>query len=279
MVLHDEPGVSAFQGKVVVLTGASQGIGREMALQLADRGARLVLAARSHDKLEQVAQKCRDRGAETTAVPTDITDRLACEMLIRRAVADFDGIDVLINNAGISVVARFGDLEAMDLPEQVMKVNYLGSVYCTYYGLPYLRRAKGRIVAVASLTGRTGVPLRSIYAASKHAMVGFFESLRIEEKLHGVSVTIALPDFVQTEVRERVLGPRGTPLAFDGGSSRFMTAERCAELILRAAAKRKREIVMSGRGKLGKWIKVIAPGAVDRMAERAMRQVKYEDSR
>ena len=167
---------TAFRDCVVILTGASQGIGREMALQLADQGARLVLAARTHNKLEQVAEACRDRGAEATAVPTDVTDRLACEMLVRRAVADFEAIDMLINNAGISVVATLADLETLDLPEQVMAVNYLGSLYCTYYALPHLRRSKGRIVAVSSLSGRAGVPMRSIYAASKHAVMGWQRS-------------------------------------------------------------------------------------------------------
>lgn len=270
---------TAFRNCVVILTGASQGIGREMTLQLADQGARLVLASRTHNKLEQVAEACRDRGAEATAVPTDVTDRLACEMLVRRAVADFEAIDMLINNAGISVVASLADLETLDLPEQVMAVNYLGSLYCTYYALPHLRRSKGRIVAVSSLSGRAGVPMRSIYAASKHAVMGFFESLRIEEKPHGVSVTIALPDFVQTEVKERVFGPSGERMAIDPGRARFMSAKRCAELILRAAARRKREVILSARGKLGQWIKLVAPGVVDRMAERAMRQVKYEHSR
>ena len=172
-------------------------------------------------------------------------------------------------------MATLADLDALDLPERVMAVNYLGSLYCTYYALPHLRRSMGRIVAVSSLTGRTGVPMRSIYAASKHAVMGFFESLRIEEKPHGVSVTIALPDFVQTEVRERVLGPSGERLAIDSGKARFMSAERCADLILRAAARRKRELILSARGRLGQWIKLVAPSVVDRMAERAMRHVKY----
>lgn len=268
--------MTAFADHVVILTGASQGIGRAMAHQLADQGAKLVLAARTTERLERVAEECRDRGATTIARSTDVTDRIACEHLIRRAVAEFDRVDMLINNAGISVVARFADIEDMDLPERVMAVNYLGSVYCTYYALPYLRKSKGRVVAVSSLSGRTGVPLRSIYAASKHAMIGFFESIRIEEQEHGVSVTIALPDLVQTEVKERVLGPNGEPLAIDPGKSRLMTAERCAALTLEGAAKRKREVIMSRRGRIGRWAKLIAPEFVDGLADRAMKEVKYD---
>ncbi len=264
-----------FADKTVILTGASQGIGRVMAYQLAGQGANLLLAARRLEPLQQVARDCVASGAGAVAVPTDVTDRDACERLVARAVEEFGGVDVLINNAGISVVARLSDLEALDLPERVMAVNYFGSLYCTYYALPHLRRSAGRLVAVSSLTGRAGVPYRSIYAASKHAMMGFFESVRIEEKQHGVSVTIALPDFVATEVKERVLGPKGERLALDAGTATFMTAERCAELILAAAAKRKREVVLSARGKVGQWIKLIAPGMVDRMAERAMGKVKY----
>ena len=238
MVLHGASGMTAFEDHVVVLTGASQGIGRAMAHQLADQGAKLVLAARNTERLDRVAEECRDRGATAIARSTDVTDRIACEHLIRRAVAEFDRVDIVINNAGISVVAKFADIQDMDLPERVMAVNYLGGVYCTYFALPHLRRSKGRIVAVASLAGHTGVPLRSIYAASKHAMIGFFESLRIEEQEYGVSVTIALPDLVQTEVKERVLGRTGVRLAVHPGKTTFMTAELCAALILEGAAKR-----------------------------------------
>jgi short-subunit dehydrogenase len=146
-------------------------------------------------------------------------------------------------------------------------VNYLGSAYLTAYALPYLKQTKGRIVGVSSLAGKNGVPTRSGYAASKHAMAGFFDSLRIELSDSGVSVTMIYPGFVKSEIRERAAGADGKPLGQSlVHESEVMTAETCARIIISAAAKRKREEVMTLRGKLGQWIKLIAPGMVDRVA-------------
>jgi short-subunit dehydrogenase len=225
-----------FQDHVVVVTGASRGIGRALALQLAEQHAVLSLAARDADRLEAVADECRRHGAQVVVVPTDVTDRKRCQHLMEQTVSRVGPIDALINNAGLSVVARFEDILDLSLAARVMNVNYLGSVYCTYYALPHLKVTRGRIVGVSSLTGRTGVPLRSVYAGSKHAMAGFFDSLRIEVRKHGISVTMAYPDFVQTEVRERALGPDGQPVGISPpGQSAFMTAERCGQIILAGA--------------------------------------------
>ncbi len=278
LVLHGQvfPMARTFQDHVVVVTGASRGIGRALALQLAEQRALLALAARDEDRLEAVADECRGHGARVIVVPTDVTERLECQSLMEQTASTLGAIDTLINNAGISVVARFEDIQDLSLADRVMTVNYLGSVYCTHYALPHLKAAGGRIVGVSSLTGKSGVPLRSVYAASKHAMAGFFDSLRIEVRKYGVSVTMAYPDFVQTEVRERALGPDGKPVGLGpAGQSNFMTAERCAQIILEAAAKRKREVIMSARGRAGVWLKLIAPSLLDRMARRAMERVHY----
>ncbi|MHC4064749.1 MAG: SDR family oxidoreductase [Planctomycetota bacterium] len=266
-----------FQDHVVVVTGASRGIGRALALQLAEQQALLSLAARDTERLEAVADDCRRHGAQVMVVPTDVTDRERCQDLMEQTVSRLGPIDTLINNAGLSAVARFEDILDLSLAARLMTVNYLGSVYCTYYALPHLKATRGRIVGVSSLTGKTGVPLRSVYAASKHAMAGFFDSLRIEMRSYGISVTMAYPDFVQTEVRERALGPDGQPVGIEpAGQSAFMTAERCGYIILDAAAKRRREVVMSARGKVGMWLKLIAPNLIDRMATNAMRKVSYQ---
>jgi short-subunit dehydrogenase len=272
--------VRTFQNHAVVVTGASRGIGRALALELAGQGAMLALAARDEGRLEAVADECRSNGVRVIVVPTDVTDRLQCRNLMEKTVSSLGQIDTLINNAAISVVARFEDIRDLSLANRVMTVNYLGSVYCTHYALPHLKAAGGRIVGVSSLSGKTGVPLRTVYAASKHAMAGFFDSLRIEVEEHGISVTMAYPDFVQTEVRERALGPDGRPVGLSPGSqSNFMTAERCAQIIIAAAAKRKREVIMSARGKAGEWLKLIAPGLIDRVARRAMERVHYGAAR
>lgn len=267
----------AFRGNVVVLTGASAGIGREMALQLASQGAELVLAARSPEPLEEVAAACRDRGARALAVPTDVGDEAQCRALVERAVEAYGRIDTLVNNAGIGMWARFDEMRDLAPFERIMRVNYLGCVYPTYYALPHLKASRGRIVVVNSLTGLTGVPTRSGYAASKHAVAGFFDSIRIELEDDGVTVTQVFPGFVATEIRERAFGPDGKPLGRGNSPVRereVMTAEECARQIVAAAAGRKRDLVMTLRGRLGAKLKLVAPGMVDRIARKAIEQGK-----
>ena len=260
-----------FKDKVVILTGASSGIGRELAHQLADRGAWLVLAARNLERLEAAQAECLARGGKAIAVRTDVCEAEQCAALIQRAVDEYGRIDVLVNNAGITMWARFDEVRDLDIFERIMRTNYLGSLYCTHYALPYLKQTRGQIVGISSLTGKAGVPTRSGYAASKHAMVGFFDSLRIEIASSGVSVTMIYPGFVASEVRARALGPDGQPLvASPVQESQVMSVGTCARLIVAAMQKRKREEVMTLRGKLGQWLKLIAPALVDRIASQAI---------
>jgi short-subunit dehydrogenase len=263
----------AFRGNVVVITGASEGIGREMALQLADQGAWLVLAARDADKLASAAAECVARGGRALAVPTDVADEAQCRALVDRAVAEFGRVDTLVNNAGVSMWARFDEVTDLQPFHRMMQVNFFGSVYCTHAALPHLKRSRGRIVGISSLTGRAGVPTRSAYAATKHAMAGFFDSLRIELADDGVSVTMIYPGFVSTAIRSHAYGPDGR---FLGESpvreSEVMTPEECARQSIRAMASRRRELIMTMRGKVGAWIKLVAPGVVDRVARRAIEQ-------
>ncbi len=260
-----------FNENVVVLTGASTGIGEALAHQLAEQGAWLVLAARNVEKLEAVAADCRARGDRAIVVATDVTDEEQCRRMIERAVAEYGRIDTLINNAGLSMWMKFEDVEDLDLLKYLMRVNYFGSMHCTYYALPYLKQSRGRIVAIASVAARTGIPTRTGYAASKHAMVGFFESLRIEVEDDGISVIIAYPDFVASGMHTRSLGADGKPLGHNPLQvDKLMTSETCARLILEGAAARKRQIVMSNRSRFGQWLKLIAPGRVDEMAKKAI---------
>ncbi len=264
-----------FKDNVVIVTGASSGIGRQIASQLADQGALLTLASRDAARLEAVAAACRERGGTALALQTDVTEDQQCRRLIDRTVHEYGRLDTLINNAGISMIARFDDLRDLTLPARIMNVNYLGAVYCTFYAIPHLKKTQGRIVGISSLTGKAGVPMRTVYAASKHAMAGLFDSLRIELMDYGVSVTMAYPDFVETEVRDRALGPDGQPVGiYPAREGEFMSAETCARIIITAAAKRKREVIMSLRGRVGNLLKVVAPGLVDLMAKRAMEKVE-----
>lgn len=262
---------ASFAGTSVLLTGASRGIGREMALQLAAQGASLTLGARASDALDKTTAECRARGASAVSVPADVGVERDCRTLVESAIAAHGRLDTLICNAGITMWALFEEIEDLSILERIMQVNYFGSVYCTHYALRHLKERRGRIVGVASLTGKTGVPTRSGYSASKHAMAGFFDTLRIEINGSGVSVTMAFPDFVATDVRKTAFGPDGMPLgASPVQEGKVMTAEVCARRILAAAASRKREIIMSRRGRIGQWVKLLAPGLIDRVARRAI---------
>ncbi len=260
-----------FTDNVVVLTGASIGIGRALAFQLADQGAKLVLAARNQEQLEEVAHICQARGSEALAIPTDVVDQGQCERLIQQAVDAYGQIDTLVNNAGISMWTHFDEIEDVSILERIMQVNYFGSMYCTHYALPHLKQSQGRLVGISSLAGKTGVPTRSGYAASKHAMVGFFDTLRIELAEDSVSVTVIYPGFVLTEIRKRAYTGDGQPLGKEPVQEKgAMTPEECARLIVPAMAARKRELIMTPRGKVGQWIKLIAPRLVDRIARNAI---------
>ena len=254
-----------FDDQAVLVTGASRGIGREMALRLAGAGARVLLMARGREALQDTASACRAAGGRAVVVEGDVSVEGDCASAVKQASQEFGRLDMLIVNAGISMLSLFEDLEDAGPVERVMRVNYLGAVYCVQHALPHLIESRGRVVAVSSLTGLTGVPTRTGYAASKHAMRGFFDSLRIEVRRHGVSVTVAYPGFVDTGIRKRAVGegPGRRP-----GAS--MSADECARRILIAAARRRRELVMTPKGKAGRWLKLIAPGLVDRMASRSV---------
>jgi short-subunit dehydrogenase len=261
-----------FTGQSVLITGASEGIGRALALELATRGARLALNARSAARLEETARDCAACGAEVLAIPGDVAQQRDCQHLIDATLARFGKLDTLVNNAGITMWSRFDAVEDFSVFERLLAVNYLGAVYLTAAALPHLKRSRGLIVAVASIAGITGVPERTGYAASKHAMVGFFESLRIELRGSGVGVSIIAPDFVVSQIHRRALGPDGKPLGQTPmQEERIMTADECARLMLRAMRRRQRLTILSARGRLGRWVRLIAPGLVDRIAQRAIR--------
>jgi short-subunit dehydrogenase len=257
---------------VIVLTGASEGIGRALALELARQRAALVLAARTRERLEEVARECEAAGSDCLVVPTDVADAQQCRALIDAAIARFGRLDVLINNAGMTMWSRFDALSDLGVMEQLMRVNYLSAVQLTAAALPWLKQSRGRLVAVSSVAGLTGVPERTGYAASKHAMTGFFDSLRIELEGTGVTVTVIAPDFVRSEIHKRAIGPDGRPLgASPMQATKIMTAEECARLAVRAIDGRERLLITSLRGRAGRWLKLFAPSLIDRIAAAAIR--------
>lgn len=262
------------QVHVTVITGASDGIGAELARQLAAqrRGdVGLVLAARGSERLETVAAHCREHGSSTLCVPTDVADQSQCRQLIERAVEHYGRLDTLVNNAGMSAHAMLDEVSDLSWYEHLMKVNHWGSVWCTHAALPYLLASRGRIVAVSSLAGLVGVPGRTAYSSTKFAMTGFFEALRVELAPRGVSVTLAYPGVVATEIRYRGYGADGQPAGRSGlDETGAMSVATCARLIREGMERRDREVVMTAKGKVGRWLKLLAPGWVDRMARAAL---------
>ncbi len=262
-----------YAGKAVLITGASSGIGRALALELARQGARLALAARDEARLSAVALQCQALGGAAVALATDVGAEAPCRDLVARAVVAFGQMDVLVLNAGISMWARFDELTDLSIFERMMRVNYLAGVYLTAAALPHLKQSRGQIVGIASVAGLTGVPTRSGYAASKHAQIGFLDTLRIELLGSGVGVTVIAPDFVTSEIRERAIGVDGKPLGAGRSPVReasVMSAEECARRIVRAMSRRQRLAILSARGRLGRWLRLIAPGVIDRIALRAI---------
>lgn len=263
---------------VTLITGGSDGIGAEMARQLAARdkaGLALVLSGRSQEKLDAVATQCRAQGSEVLAVAMDMAVEEQCRALVAQAVRHFGRLDTLVNNAGISAQANFADVHAQDLHWYIdlMRVNLWGAVWCTHEALPHLRQARGRIVAVGSLAGLVGVPGRTAYSASKFAMTGFFEALRAELKPAGVSVTIAYPGTVDTRIRYRGYNAQGRPAGKSGlKEDDLMSVEECAHLIVEGMDHRRREVVMTTKGKIGRFLKLVAPGVVEDMALKAVKE-------
>lgn len=267
---------SRYRTRIFVITGASDGIGAAIALQLADRGHRLVLAARNETALQAIAGQCQRSGSTAVAVKADVTVEDDCRRLVERALEAFGRIDVLVNNAGVSMHARFDEISDWSTYERLWRVNCLGTINCTRFAWPYLKAAPGKrggqIVGINSLAGRTGVPGRTTYCASKFAQAGFLEALRIEAAEHGIAVTVVYPGVVDTEIRRRGLNGKGEPAGVSGlDEAGAMPVDECARQIVRAIEGRRRELVMTARGRLGLWLKLIAPGWVDNLARKALK--------
>ncbi len=231
------------QKQVVVITGASSGIGKALAEKYAAEGFDLVLAARRIDRLEELKKQLYP--AEVLAVKTDVTSEEDCKNLIDQAIQKFGKINIMINNAGISMRASLEDVE-MKVLRQLMDVNYWGTVYCTKYALPYLLEQKGSVVGVISTGGYIGLPGRTGYSASKFAVRGFLDTVRIEYLRSGLHVLVAAPGFTSSEIRKTALTSDGSQQGeTPRNESKMMSAERCAAIMFRAIKRRRRKIIIS----------------------------------
>ena len=247
--------------KVIIITGASSGIGKALALECARQGARLVLASRSaidDPELQKISEAI-------LYVPTDVTQESDCQALIQKAVDKFGRIDVLICNAGISMRALFAEVD-LNVIRQLMDTNFWGTVYCTKFALPYLLQSRGSVVGVSSIAGYKGLPGRSGYSASKFAMQGFLEVLRIENLKKGLHVLIACPGFTASNIRNVALSKDGTaqgetPL----DESKLMPAEDVANKIIAAIKQKKHRLILTTQGKMTVLLNKFFPEFMDKM--------------
>ncbi len=263
----------SFSGRVIAITGASEGIGAELARQVSGKGVWLALAARNVEKLEQVAADCRARGAEALAIRCDVSVEEDCRHFIEETARKYSSLDILVNNAGVSGHALFEEVTDFSWYETMMRVNYMGSLYCTRYALAHLKKRRGLIVGISSLAGRVGVPGRTAYSPTKAAQALFFEALRVELRDSGVDVTIVYPGVVATNIRIHGYGPDGTPAGKSGlKDDKAMPVDECARQIIEAMHARKRELVMTLQARIGLWLKLAFPKAVDRMVLRALKK-------
>jgi short-subunit dehydrogenase len=253
------------QKKVVIITGASSGIGKALAERYAAEGWSLVLAARRVERLLELKSKLGE--TDILTVKTDVTSETDCKNLVDQAIEKFGQIDVLINNAGISMRALLNNTD-LDVIRKVMDVNFWGTVYCTKFALPHLLKTKGSLVGVISVGGYIGLPGRTGYSASKFAVRGFLETIRVENLKTGLHVLVVAPGFTSSEIRKVALNGNGqqqgeTPR----NENNMMSAEECAAHIFKAVQKRKRELVLTfAEGKLTVFLSKFFPRFIDKMS-------------
>ncbi len=251
--------------KVVVITGASSGIGRAMGHEYAAEGACVVLGARSADKLQKEVDEIRSKGGRAACCAVDVTKPEECKALIDTAVREFGGIDVLICNAGISMRAIFDDVD-LEVLHRLMDVNFWGTVNCCKYALPYIQKSRGSIVGISSVAGLHGLPGRTGYSASKYAMTGFLETLRIENLKKGIHVMIACPGFTASNVRFSALTADGSQQGVTPrNESKMMTPEQVAHIVEKGIRRRKRLCLMEIEGRATHFVKKFAPAFLDKM--------------
>jgi len=266
---HDKTTIFIYmdlKGKVIVITGASSGIGRAMAIEFAKHGANLILGARHYVELCELGQDLEGRySIKAVAVQCDVTVEEDCKVLISQAIVTFKRMDILINNAGISMRALFKDTD-LSVLKRLMDVNFWGTVYCTKYALPHITKTQGSIVGVSSIAGYKGLPGRTGYSASKFAMNGFLDSLREENLKTGVHVMTACPGFTASNIRNTALTATGKQQSESSmNENKMMSAEAVAKLIADGIENRKRTIIMTTQGKLTVLLSKFFPAMLDKM--------------
>lgn len=252
-----------FNGKVVAITGGSEGIGKALIEWLIPAGAKVSTCARNQDKLYDLQVKYP--GTHLHTLVADVSSQNDCKRFIETTIQQFGGIDILINNAGISMRSLFLDAD-LEVIQKLMNVNFFGTVYCTKYALNSIIERKGSIIAISSIAGYRGLPGRSGYSASKFALNGWMEAIRTELLDAGVNVLWICPGYTRSNIRNAALNAEGeaqgeTPL----NESTLMSPETCAAHILKAIEKRKRTLVLTFKGKQTIFMNKFFPALTDRL--------------
>lgn len=256
--------------KVVIVTGASSGIGLSTATEFARLGAKVVLAARSVDLLQEICSSLNASGSDVMYVVTDVTKEEDCNNLVAQTLEKYGRIDILVNNAGLSMRALFQEVDISVL-KRLFDVNFWGAVYCTHYALPYLIEQKGSVVGVSSVAGFVGLPGRTGYSASKYALHGFLETLRIENLKNGLHVLILCAGFTKSDIRKKALTADGHPQGFTPREEeKMMTPEEVARAMVRALRRRRNYVILTLEGKMTALVKRIAPRLLEYAAYRKM---------
>ena len=261
------------QKKTVVITGASSGLGASLAVAFAEMGANLVLFSRNQERLEEVESLCQGPGDRPIIVTGDIAQPDDCERLVASAISKFGTLDYLVTNAGVSMWAKFENICDVSIFSKIMETNYLGTVHCVYYALPYLRKSQGMIVAISSIQGKIGVPFHTGYTASKHAIQGFFASLRAELTENDIDILIVTPHWLRgTSLRKNAFGKDGNVIGISSKkhSQESISLQKCSQAILNAASKRKKELMIPPKLKILPWLNLINPKIVDFLVKQKM---------
>ncbi|WP_027000271.1 SDR family oxidoreductase [Eisenibacter elegans] len=262
------------QNKVVLITGGSSGIGKAYAQAFGLAGAKVVITGRKEGPLQEAAAWLEEQGIETLAVVADVAQETDCERMVALAVERFGRLDILINNAGISMRALFAEAE-LSVIRQLMEINFFGTVYATKYALPHILASKGSIVGVSSIAGYRGLPARTGYSASKFAMRGFFEALRTELRYTGVHLLLVSPGFTASNIRQTALAKDGSAQGeTPRDEGKMMSAEEVAQHTLKAVQRRRRDLVLTGQGKLTVILNKLFPALMDKLVYNAMAKEK-----
>ena len=251
--------------RVIVITGASSGIGEAMAKEYAKAGAKVVLGARRQEELKRVADDITARGGKVAYSVCDVTKEEDCKQLMECAIQNFQRIDILICNAGLSMRALFDDCDLKVL-HRLMDVNFWGTVNCTKYALKYLQESQGSLVGISSVAGIHGLPGRTGYSASKYAMTGFLDTIRVENLKKGLHVMTACPGFTASNVRFSALTADGSQQGeTPRNEDKMMTPEEVAHIVAKGIRRRKRLCLMEWEGRATHFVKKFFPGLVDRL--------------